>query len=47
MKRSINIEVKDYKILNKMRVELTNKDPKGKMVTFAEVISQLLADAGE
>ena len=43
-KRSINIYVKDYKELNKLRVELTNRSPDGKMVTFAGAIEHIITE---
>ena len=47
MKKPINVEVADYKKLNAIRLKLTNQDPKARVVTFAEVIHQLLLEAGE
>ena len=45
--KSINVYIKDYKDLNKIRLRMSNIDPLGRIVTFGEVIHSLLCDQRE
>ena len=46
-KHSINVCTEIYKELNKIRIEMSNIDPRGRIVTFNEVIKELLAEREE